>query len=153
MPSTQNSGAASSPRHPDEYNGYWQNTPMGIKAFGAGNIYWASLETQPRSILEPGFSIGDINATNGAALWKIPFWDSGIAVADGYMVALNLMDMQIYSFGMGPTSTTVQAPLTGISAGQSFSIQGSVLDISSGTKQDTVAKQFPQGVAAVSDPR
>ena len=134
------------------YGGYWQNVPMGIKAIAAGNVYWGSGEHSPSAVLEPGFSIGDINATTGAPIWNMTgVYVSGIAVADGYLVTDNIMDGQLYAFGMGPTATTVQTPLTGVDEGKTLVIQGSVLDISSGTKQDTVAKQFPQGVAAVSD--
>jgi len=133
------------------YGGYWINTPSAVKAIAAGNVYWGQTEHSPGPNLEPVEYLGDINATTGASIWNITCWPGATSIADGYLVCLNNYDNQLYSFGMGPTATTVQTPLAGINEGQSLAIQGTVLDISSGTKQDTVAKQFPQGVAAVSD--
>ena len=52
---------------------------------------------------------------------------------------------------MGPTQTTVQTPLAGVTTGQPLVIQGTVMDISPGTKQTAVALRFPNGIAAVSD--
>lgn len=67
------------------------------------------------------------------------------------MVSLNSFDNQIYAFSKGPTATTVQTPLGGVTQGQSFTVQGTVMDVSAGTKQTTVAARFPNGVAAVND--
>ena len=47
-----------------------------------------------------------------------------MAVADGYLVYLNLYDMQIYCIGKGPSATTVEAPMTAITAGDSVVIRG-----------------------------
>ncbi|MGD0644735.1 MAG: hypothetical protein ABSA75_07510, partial [Candidatus Bathyarchaeia archaeon] len=58
---------------------------------------------------------------------------------------------QIYSFGKGPTQTTVETPLAGVTLGQSLIIEGKVLDISAGTTQSSIAARFPLGVAAISD--
>src|SRR5450756_1150665 len=63
----------------------------------------------------------------------------------------NTYDQQVYAVGKGPSATTVQAPLTGVKAGDSVIIQGSVTDVSPGTKQDSIALRFPNGVPAVSD--
>jgi hypothetical protein len=110
-----------------------------------------------RCFLEPGFTIGAINAATGDPIWNMTFWNGGgdfsggMAMADGYMALLNSYDNQIYAFGKGPTATTVQTPLTGVTAGQSLIIQGTVMDISAGTKQDTITPRFPNGVPAVAD--
>ena len=125
--------------------------PSAVKAIAAGNVYWGQTEHSPGPNLEPVEYLGDINATTGASIWNITIVGPGITDCRRLSSGLNNYDNQLYSFGMGPTATTVQTPLTGIYEGQSLAIQGTVLDISSGTKQDTVAKQFPQGVAAVSD--
>ncbi|MGD0995860.1 MAG: PQQ-binding-like beta-propeller repeat protein [Candidatus Bathyarchaeia archaeon] len=137
------------------YTGYWDNIPTTVGAFASGNIYWSGSEHSPGPNLEPGFMLGDMNATTGVPIWNITFWDEGTgtgnigAIADGYLVALNSYDMQIYSFGMGPTQTTVGTDWS--NRGQNLVIQGSVLDISAGTTQSNIAARFPQGVAAVSD--
>jgi len=54
------------------------------------------------------------------------------AIADGYLLAQNQYDNQIYCFGKGPSSTTVSAPQVGVAAGSKVIISGSVIDQSAG---------------------
>jgi hypothetical protein len=142
---------------PMGFTGYWDAVPMSVGTFAADNLYWYGSEHSPGPNLEQGFMMGDINATTGQSIWNISFWSggggfgAGIPTADGYLTALNIYDNQIYSFGKGPTATTLQVPLTAITSGQSVVIQGTVMDISAGTQQDTIAPRFPNGVPAVSD--
>ena len=90
-------------------------------------------------------------------MWTIPFHGSsgyvpwGYAVADGYLIGLNLFDEQVYCFGKGPTATTVNAPDISVELGRSVTIRGTVTDISSGTKQNEQAARFPNGIPVVSD--
>ena len=136
------------------YGAYWTNVPTGIGAMSAGQIFWYGPEHSPGPNLEPGEYIGTIDSTTGAQIWNISFWDGGgakFSIADGYMVALNNYDNQLYAFGKGQTTTTVQTPLSGVTMGQGFTVQGTVMDISAGTKQTDIAARFPTGVAAVSD--
>ena len=98
--------------------------------------------------------LGAVNALNGAPMWNITFWSSGsqgAAIADGYLLALNGYDNQIYSFGKGPTETTADAPTAGVTQGQSFILSGTVMDVSAGATQSTIAPRFPKGLPAVSD--
>ena len=133
-------------------NGYWAYTPTEIAAFSAGIIYWTGGEHSPGPALQPGEYIGALNATTGEQMWNITFWSGGaFNTADGYLTALNNYDNQIYSFGKGPTSTTLETPLGGVTEGQSFTIQGTVMDVSAGTQQSTIEPRFPNGVPAVSD--
>ncbi len=138
-------------------NGYWNYVPRSVGTFASGIIYWYGSEHSPGPNLEPGFKLGAVNSTTGNPIWNITFWNAGggfgagIPIADGYLTALNAYDNQIYAFGKGPTSTTVQTPLTAVSPGQGLIIQGTVMDISSGTMQSTIAPRFPNGVPAVSD--
>jgi hypothetical protein len=142
---------------PMGYTGYWDYVPHSVGTFAAGNIYWYGSEHSPGPNLEPGFKIGAMNATTGEEIWNITFWNSGggigagLPIADGYMTLLNAYDNQIYSFGMGPSATTLQTPLNAVTSGQGVIIQGTVMDISAGTQQSTIAPRFPNGVPAVSD--
>ncbi len=139
------------------YQGYWSSIPTSIGAIVGGTIFWSSGEHSPAAVLEPGFMIGNINATTGASIWNITFWNGGggfnsaFASSDGYMTALNVFDGQIYAFSKGPTQTTVQTPLNAIIQGNGLTIQGTVTDISPGTKQSAQSLRFPDGVPAVSD--
>jgi hypothetical protein len=94
-----------------------------------------------------------INCTDGSLVWSISQYASTTAgvVADGYLISWNSFDSKIYSFGKGPSQTTVEAPLTGITQGSSVVIRGTVMDTSAGTKQEGVIERFPNGVPAVSD--
>ena len=136
------------------YDGYWAYAPASVSAFSANNVYTSSAEHSPGPNLEAAEYLQDINALTGQQIWNITFFKGGtLAVADGYLVSLNEFDNQIYAFGMGPTQTTVQTPLGGVIQGNSLTVQGTVMDISAGTKQTTVAARFPNGVPAVNDAR
>jgi hypothetical protein len=74
-----------------------------------------------------------------------------MAIADGYLVYLNLYDMQIYTVGKGPSQTTVTASPKVSTQGSSVLIEGAVTDIAAGTQQTEQAGRFPNGVPAVSD--
>jgi hypothetical protein len=82
-----------------------------------------------------GAKLYAINATSGEKGWDISgFYLGTMPVADGYLVAQNGYDNQIYCFGKGQTVTTVEAPMTAITAGSSVVIQGTVTDQSAGAK-------------------
>ena len=89
-----------------------------------------------------GSQLWCINATSGEPLWSIynfPTTNSAsAAIADGYLVEPNAYDNQIYCYGKGQTATTVDAPMTAITAGDNVVIRGTVTDQSSGAK-DTPA--------------
>jgi hypothetical protein len=57
----------------------------------------------------------------------------------------------LYSFGKGSTNTAVTASPKVSVKGTSVLLEGSVTDISPGTKQNAVSANFPNGVPAVSD--
>ena len=94
-----------------------------------------------------------INATSGNEIWDYLSFDieGSPAAADGYMVWFNGYDNQVYSYGKGPSATTVSAPQAGVEVGRSLVVSGTVLDVSAGTQQDAVKSNFPYGVPAVSD--
>ena len=68
-------------------------------------------------------------------------WIRHGAIAVGICTALNSLDGQVYTFGKGPTQTTVTAPKTEIMQGTSIVIEGTVTD-------QSLAQM---GTAAVSD--
>ena len=51
----------------------------------------------------------------------------------------------------GPSSVTVDAPMSGVSVGEAVVIRGTVTDVSPGTQQTAIQLRFPNGVPAVSD--
>jgi hypothetical protein len=136
------------------------NYPMGIGAIADGKIYIGTGEHSPTQPLYRGSVLQCINASNGVLLWNFPVFGifmvggnggDDFAIADGFLLALNAYDNQIYCFGKGPSATTVTAPDTSVTLGSSVMIKGTVIDIAAGTKQDEQAARFPNGVPAVSD--
>ena len=59
--------------------------------------------------------------------------------------------MQYYSFGRGPSATTITASPKISPYGDSVIIEGTVIDVAEGTKQDEQAARFPNGVPAISE--
>jgi hypothetical protein len=94
-----------------------------------------------------------INCTDGSLVWSELNYDGREpgAIADGYLVAWNSYDCQIYTFGKGPTSTTTSVGTSAATFGSAVTITGTVFDQSAGTKDSDRTARFPNGVPAVSD--
>jgi outer membrane protein assembly factor BamB len=133
------------------------NYPLGIAAIADGKLYLTTNEHSSGSPYWKGAKMRCIDAETGEEIWTLDshgassYGDYGYAVADGYLVYLNLYDMQVYCIGKGPSKTTVEAPLTAVTLGSSVMIRGTVTDQSAGTEQDDMDSRFPNGVPAVSD--
>ncbi len=139
------------------YNHY----PTFIAAVGNGVVYLITSEHTATNPIYKGALARAVNATTGEEIWTIsdytsylagPFSSPGsFAIADGYATFFNGYDNQIYSVGRGPSTTTIQAPQTQISAGEKVVIQGTVMDIAAGTQQNEQAARFNNGVPVASD--
>jgi len=125
------------------YGGY----PLGIAAVADGKIYLTTNEHSSGAPYWKGAQLRCVDANTGEEIWTIhshgasSYGDYGYAVADGYLVYLNVYDMQVYCIGKGPSATTVSAPLTAVTLGSSIMITGTVTD------QTPVSKDTP----AISD--
>jgi hypothetical protein len=121
-----------------------------------GMLYIPTTDVEPFTPLWRGYSVICLNATTGKEIWRMLSYmevsnNPWIAIADGYFVGLNQYDGQIYCYGMGPSKTTVTAPDIGVTTATPITITGTVMDISSGSQQSTVAADFPNGLPCVSD--
>ena len=121
-----------------------------------GGLIFTGTDTSHGDQLFDGAQFYAINATTGKVVWNIDgFIAQGHAgsnpVVDGYYVAFNGYDNQLYSFGQGPSKTTVTAPDPVTTAGSPIVITGTVTDISAGSQQNAVAVNFPNGLPCVSD--
>ena len=93
-----------------------------------------------------------INMTDGTLIWsELGFDIRSVAIAEGTLLTMNAYDNQIYAFGKGPTSTTINAPNVGVTTATPIRITGTVTDVSAGSQQSQIAKNFPHGVPCVSD--
>jgi hypothetical protein len=135
------------------YGGY----PLGIAGVADGKLYLNTNEHSSGAPYWKGCKLRCLNATTGEEIWTIythgasSYGTYGYAIADGYLVFLNVYDMQVYCIGKGPSATTVEAPMTAVTAGNSVVIRGTATDIAAGTKQHEQAARFPNGVPAISD--
>jgi hypothetical protein len=118
----------------------WGNWPLltatflgGAPGTGGLRIYAIGGHTHLQPLYR-GARMYCVNGSNGALLWSISGWfEAGApAAADGYMAAINGYDNQLYCFGKGNTGTTVDAPMTGVTVGNSVVIRGTVTDQSPG---------------------
>jgi outer membrane protein assembly factor BamB len=139
---------------PGYYPGFIQ--AVGGHDLSDGVIYIAVTEHTIETPVFKGSFQRAINASNGAELWSIndytgEFSAISYAIADGYSNFFNGEDNSIYTLGRGPTTTTVSAPNLAAASGQAIVLTGSVLDISSGAKQDAQAARFPNGIPCAAD--
>jgi outer membrane protein assembly factor BamB len=107
-------------------------------------------ETLNRPI-DPGFKLFAINETTGTEIWDIDGSMDPVAMSDGLLICNNAYDTQAYSFGQGPSKTTVTAPQVGITTATPITITGRVTDICAGSQQAAVVANFPNGLPCVSD--
>jgi hypothetical protein len=91
-------------------------------------VFVANGEHTPNMPLYRGEKFFAIDAHTGKGLWNISGWLAPKAIADGYLVAFNAYDNQIYTFGKGPSKTTVSAPQAGVTKGSPVMITGTVTD-------------------------
>jgi len=136
------------------------NTPYGIYPFwhfGSHSIADGKLFlSESRMYDPPMFSDAHklaINCTDGSLVWSgLGFYGrEPSAIADGYLVAWNSYDCQIYTYGKGPTLTTANVQQNVVPYGTPVLITGTVMDRSTGTTDNDRAARFPSGVPAVSD--
>ncbi len=139
-------------------NVFYGDYPTQIQQIGNGIIY---LATDEHTIPDPNYKgalITAINATTGKEIFQLSDYPgewsspgSAFVIADGFLTCMNSYDNNIYSLGRGASSLTIQAPQTAINPGSNVVIQGTVMDISAGTKQGAQVANFPHGVPVSSD--
>ena len=134
----------------------WGHYPSFIDVIADGKIYLGTTEHSPNSPYYKGVRYRCVNATDGTEIWTLMGYGTGMdtghdVIADGFFVFLNCYDMQVYCVGKGPSATTVTVSPKVSVYGSSVIIEGTVIDIAAGTKQQEQAARFPYGVPAVSD--
>lgn len=118
---------------------------------GGGVVFSGGGQESPSNPLYPGYRLFAVNETTGQGLWNISGYFSVRALADGYLMAFNSYDSRIYTFGRGPSKTTITAPDVGVTTNTPITFTGSVTDTAAGTQQDQVASNYPNGLPCVSD--
>jgi hypothetical protein len=137
----------------------WGLIPTFIGVICDGKIYAFNNEHSPNSPLYKGYNIYCLNATTGEEIYRMLSWSGqtggqGLStqiLADGTLVYYNYYDNQLYAVAKGPSQTTVTATPKVSYNGDKVLVEGTVTDVSVGTKQTEQAARFPAGVPVISD--
>jgi outer membrane protein assembly factor BamB len=123
---------------------------LGIVEHSSNAPYWKGAKVYCVDI-ETGESIWNITSHSPSTFGGNGDIVTGFAVADGYLSYLNLYNMQVTTIGKGPSATSVTFSPKISPSNSQLIIEGNVIDISAGTKQEEQAARFTNGVPAVSD--
>jgi outer membrane protein assembly factor BamB len=93
-------------------------------------IFFSNDDHSPDSVLWRGGQLYAVDTNDGQKVWSISGWFRIPAIADGYLTSVNSLDGMIYTFGKGPSETTVTASPKVSVHGSSVLIEGTVLDMS-----------------------
>jgi hypothetical protein len=141
----------------DVYNTYLFNNAwrFRIAVITDGKIYLEHTEHSPFDPKPPAAPLVCLNFTTGERIWEINLrgteWGSTMSMGDSILLRDNTYDQLVYAIGMGPSKTTIGIQDDVVALGDPVLVQGTVMDISAGTKQERITARFPDGVAAVSD--
>jgi outer membrane protein assembly factor BamB len=94
-----------------------------------------------------------IDCETGELVWSVLGFHArnpGV-IADGYFLAYNSYDAQLYTFGKGQTATSITIQDDVVTHGDTILVKGMVTDESPGTKDSDRIARFPNGVPAISD--
>jgi outer membrane protein assembly factor BamB len=133
-----------------------ENWPVDQLFPSGGKIYFFMQTHSDNQPLPRGAPAYCLNATTGEVIWRVDglfrdtHWGSEAIMGDSVIVMSNTYDQQVYAIGKGPSTMTVTASPK-VSVHGSVLIEGTVTDMSPGTKQTSVTLRFPNGVPAVSD--
>jgi len=122
-------------------------TAYGTYAIYAGatiadhKVFFGTDEHSPDADLWRGSKLYAFNADTGQGIWKISGWYHYQSISNGYLTAVNSYDQKIYTFGKGPSATTVTVTPKVTAQGTTVLIEGMVTDQSPAQK----------GTPAVSD--
>jgi outer membrane protein assembly factor BamB len=136
--------------------GSWQI--HGETIIGDGKIYLPTGDVEPFRPYWKGYNLICLNASTGEELWRVlgsiqtqSVMNLDMAIADGYLVGMNMYDNRLYAYGKGPSATTVTAsPKISVNSDKVL-VEGMVTDESSGTKEPAQTARFPHGVPAIDD--
>jgi len=122
-----------------------------------GKIYVAHLEHSPIDPRPRGGPFICLNATDGTEIFRIngafrqTRWGGRGIIGDSIIATMDTYDQRVYAIGKGASVTTVTVSPKIVAKGSTILIEGTVMDVSPGTKDTGMQLRFPNGVPAVSD--
>ncbi len=141
----------------DKYNEitWGHNFHIAYHFLADGKICLSYSEHSPINPIPRGGPLVVLDVESGDVLWELSWinnwWGGHVMIGDSIMVGLDGYDNRLYAIGKGPSSTTVEAPLTALKQGESVIIRGTVTDVSPGTEDIALRMRFPNGVPAIAD--
>ena len=130
------------------------NYPLTTGTIADGKLYMVSGEHSATQPMWRGAYIRCLDAETGEEKWRLQHFvmennDHWLSIADGYIIAANEYDGQLYCIGKGLSATTVTASPKVSVHGSSVLIEGTVIDTSPGAQK--IAERTGSAVAAVAD--
>ena len=128
-----------------------------ITLIADNKIYMGTVEHSAEQPLPRGAPQVCINASNGAEIWRIngmfrdTRWGGDGVIGDSIIATMDTYDQRVYAIGKGPSKIEVSASPGILPLNSGVMITGSVMDISPGTLDYSIAARYPNGVPAISD--
>ena len=122
-----------------------------------GKIYIGSLEHSPIDPRPRGAPFLALDIETGEEVFRVDglirqaLWGGQAKIGDSVIFTQDTYSQRTYGIGKGPSATTVTASPKVSVYGSSVLVEGTVTDISPGTKDLGLTMRFPNGVPAVSD--
>jgi hypothetical protein len=122
-----------------------------------GKLYIGHSE---HSVIDPkprGAPFQCLNATTGELIWRVDgmfrqtHWGGTGVIGDSIFVTQDTYDQCVYAVGKGPSEITASINNNVVPKGSTVLVDGTVMDVSPGTKDDNRQLRFSNGVPAVSD--
>ncbi|MEM4505091.1 MAG: PQQ-binding-like beta-propeller repeat protein [Candidatus Bathyarchaeia archaeon] len=132
----------------------WAIVPLFITDH---KVYLGHDEHSPNNPLPRGAPFICLDIDTGKEIFRVnglfrqSRWGGRAIIADSIILTQDTYDQRVYAIGKGPSFTTVSVSPKVASNGQTIVIEGTVMDISPGTRDVGVALRFPHGVPAVAD--
>jgi hypothetical protein len=99
-----------------------------------GKVYIGTSDHSPDSDMWVGSKLFCFDAFTGKELWNVTGYYGYTAVSNGYLTAYNGYNVEIYTYGKGPSATSVTASPKVSVFGNDVLIEGTVTDQSPGQK-------------------
>lgn len=131
--------------------------PAPIGFITDGKIYMFHMEHSVINPMPRGAPAVCLDAETGQEIWRInglrlgTRWGGQPIIGDSVITGFSSYDNSIVAMGKGPSELTVNAEPKVVSRGSSVIVEGTVMDVSPGTRDYELTSRFPNGVPVVSD--
>ena len=134
----------------------WGNNWPVYGSFVADDkLYVHTCEHSPVNPIPRGHPFICIDIETGNEVWSTNLrghhWGGYPVIGDSTIAMYNTYDQRIYGLSKGPSQTTMSISNNVATLGSSVLVEGTIMDVSPGTKDLALGLRFPNGVPAVDD--